>query len=127
MRYSEKRVRWALLLTVLSAALLLPQSKALALDIMDARGKASHFAETPRRIVSLVPAVTEMLFEIGAGDCIVGVTYHDTQPAAARKTVVGGFFSPSFEKIRDLSPDVVMVSALHEKIVDQCGAAGIPT
>jgi ABC-type Fe3+-hydroxamate transport system substrate-binding protein/adenosylcobinamide amidohydrolase len=124
---SEKKIRWALLITVLLTALLLPQSKALALDIIDARGKAIHFAQPPRRIVSLVPAVTEMLFEIDAGDRIVGLTYHDTLPEAVRKSVVGGFFSPSFEKIVELSPDVVMVSSLHGKIVDQCGALGIPT
>lgn len=112
---------------LLIALLMVFPSICVAIDINDASGKVVRFERPPKRIVSLVPAVTEMFFEIGAGDRIVGVTYHDTLPAAAHKKVVGGFFSPSFKQIRGLKPDVVMVSSLHKKIVDQCGAAGIPT
>lgn len=98
-----------------------------AADPPDANDRVVRYPESPRRIVSLVPAVTGILTEIGAGDRIVGVTYHDTQPAVAHKTVVGGFFSPAVDKILELSPDIVMVSSLHEAVVENCDAVGIPT
>jgi iron complex transport system substrate-binding protein len=81
----------------------------------------------PRRIVSLVPAATEILFAIDADDRLVGVTSHDTQAAAADKTVVGGFFSPSMDRIAALKPDLVVVSSLHDTIVRQCARQGIAT
>ena len=81
----------------------------------------------PQRIVSLVPAVTEILLAIDAGDRIVGVTSHDTQAEAAAKTVVGGFFSPAMDRIAALAPDLVVVSSLHDEIVRQCAGQGIAT
>lgn len=101
-------------------------SSARAIDIIDGRGATVQFSQSPKRIVSLVPAVTEILIEIGAGDRIVGITYHDTMSDAAHKTVVGGFFSPAMDKVLELSPDAVMVSSLHEDVVEQCDALGIP-
>lgn len=97
------------------------------MQIIDADGKTIQFEQPPRRIVSLVPAVTEILLEIGARDRVVGVTYHDTMPSAAYKKIVGGFFSPSFKKISELNPDVVVVSSLHKDIIDQCEVSSIPT
>ncbi len=117
---------WTRIFFVIPIMLILA-SNAWSVEIIGAQGKPVKFADPPRRIVSLVPAVTEMLFAMGAGDHVVGVTYHDTLPAAASKAVVGGFFSPAMEKILDLCPDAVLVSSLHQKIVEQCGALGIPT
>ena len=97
------------------------------LQVADDGHPAVRSPEPPRRIVSLVPAVTEILFAIDAGDRVVGVTSHDTQAAAATKTVVGGFFSPSMDRIAALTPDLVVVSSLHESIVRQCVRRGIAT
>jgi ABC-type hemin transport system substrate-binding protein len=59
----------------------------------------------PQRIVSLIPAVTEMLFAIGAGDQVVGVSSFDTYPAEVEtKPKVGGLFDPNFERILTLRP-----------------------
>lgn len=64
----------------------------------------------PSRIVSLIPAVTEMLFAMGAGDKVVGVSTFDTFPAeTATRTKVGGLFDPNFEAILTLRPDLVIV------------------
>ncbi|MEJ2038040.1 MAG: helical backbone metal receptor [Desulfosarcinaceae bacterium] len=67
---------------------------------------------------SLVPSITEILFAIGAGDTVMGVTYHDTYPPeAALCDVVGGFFAPSISRIRQIGPEIVFVSDLHRDVV----------
>jgi len=66
---------------------------------------------SPQRIVSLTPALTEILFAIGAGDRVVGVTqYCDFPPEAAAKPKVGGYVNPSVESVLALKPDLVLVS-----------------
>ncbi len=61
------------------------------------------------RIVSLAPNLTEILFELGLGDQIVGVTNYCTYPPEAlEKEKVGGFINPNLEKIVSLKPDLVV-------------------
>lgn len=61
------------------------------------------------RIVSLSPSVTEMLFAVGVGDSIVGVTDHsDYPPEASRIKCIGGFGTPNMEKLLALAPDLVI-------------------
>jgi iron complex transport system substrate-binding protein len=112
---------------ILWAALVGSTLNAWAFELTDVHGNRIQFASPPRRIVSLVPAVTEMLFALDAGDRVVGVTHHDALPGAANKAVVGGFFSPAMGKIAALNPDVVMVSSLHGEIVRQCHDLGLAT
>ncbi len=100
---------------------------AAAAPMVDGSGRPVRLDHPTARIVCLVPAVTEILFAIGAGDRLVGVTYHDNQPEAAQKAVVGGFFSPAVDRILALNPDAVIVSSLHKAVAEQCAAAGIPT
>lgn len=102
-------------------------SRARAVEIVVAQGKVVSVDASPRRVVSLVPALTEILLGIGAGDRIVGVTYHDLQPEAAKVAVVGGFFSPSVDKILELQPELVLVSSLHRAVTDRCANEGIRT
>ena len=65
--------------------------------------------ETPRRIVSLAPNLTEILFALGLGDRIVGVTRYCDYPADARAIEkIGGLLDPDVEKIRSLRPDLVV-------------------
>jgi ABC-type Fe3+-hydroxamate transport system substrate-binding protein/adenosylcobinamide amidohydrolase len=81
----------------------------------------------PDNVVSLVPSVTELLFRIGAGDAVCGVTYHDVYPPqAALKPVVGGFFAPSVERIIALQPDVIFLADIHQPVADAFGGAGLP-
>ena len=85
--------------------------------VTDTGGKTAHLKDVPKRVVSLVPGATETFFALGAGDLIVGLTYHDTYPReAATKTIVGGFFDPSPELIEKLKPDVILLSSLQAKI-----------
>lgn len=61
------------------------------------------------RIISLAPNLTEILFELGLGDQIVGVTNYCTYPPEAlEKEKVGGFINPNLEKIVSLKPDLVV-------------------
>ena len=63
------------------------------------------------RVVSLMPSYTEIIFAVGAGDDLVGVSnFCDYPPAAALKTKVGDYFSPNPEKIYSLKPDLVFAS-----------------
>ena len=81
--------------------------------IVDDMGRAIELDRYPERIVSLAPSCTEMLFALGLGDKVVGVTTYCNYPEEAlSKEKVGGF-SPSTwntEKILDLQPDLVVVS-----------------
>jgi cobalamin transport system substrate-binding protein len=79
--------------------------------LVDQTGRTLALAEAPRRIVSLVPSVSETLFALGAEDRLVGVTdFCDFPPAARAKPRVGGMVAPSLEAIAALRPDVVVVT-----------------
>ena len=65
-----------------------------------------------QRIVSLAPSITEILFALGLGDRIVGVTKHCDYPAEAlTKTSVGSYIDLNIEKILTLNPDLVIATA----------------
>jgi iron complex transport system substrate-binding protein len=64
---------------------------------------------TPQRIVSLAPNITEILFALGLGDRVVGVTrYCDYPPQALPKEKIGGMVDPNLEKIQSLRPDLIV-------------------
>ena len=82
----------------------------------------------PSRIISLIPAVTEMLFAIGAGGQVVGVSSFDTFPAeATTKTRVGALLNPDFERILSLKPDLVVVYISQNDLIARLQRVGIPT
>lgn len=79
------------------------------------------FAETPpKRVISLAPNITEMMFKIGAGHLLVGRTDYCLYPEAAESVDgVGGYLNPDFEKIVTLEPDIIFLlpnSELERKI-----------
>jgi iron complex transport system substrate-binding protein len=77
--------------------------------VRDDVGQVFPLADPPRRIVSLAPNITEILFALGLGDQIVGVTrYCDFPAAALQKDKVGGLTDPSVERIGSLKPDLVI-------------------
>ncbi len=66
------------------------------------------------RIISLAPSITEVLFALGLGDRVVGVTrFCRYPPEAAKITKVGGYFDPNYEEIVSLKPDLVVVTKEH--------------
>jgi len=73
----------------------------------DARGVDLEFALPPRRVVSLVPSLTETLFDLGAGGAVVGITDYCIFPPDLTATRVGGTKNPDLAAIRALKPDLV--------------------
>jgi ABC-type Fe3+-hydroxamate transport system substrate-binding protein len=69
-----------------------------------------ELAQPPRRIISLVPSQTELLFDLGLDEEVVGVTNFCVHPPAARreKTVVGGTKEFDFDVIDSLEPDLII-------------------
>ncbi|MFQ5839675.1 MAG: ABC transporter substrate-binding protein [Candidatus Methylomirabilales bacterium] len=80
--------------------------------LTDMAGRQVELQEPPGRIVSLAPSLTEILFALGAGDAVVGVTdYADYPPEVRKKVSVGGGLDPNLEVIVALRPDLVLASA----------------
>jgi iron complex transport system substrate-binding protein len=70
---------------------------------------AAHGADLPRRIVSVSPNVTEMLYGMGAFSQVVGITDYCTYPPEVNKLPsIGGWHNPSLEKLASLQPDLVI-------------------
>ena len=69
-----------------------------------------HLKDTPKRIVSLVPSQTELLFDLGLEDSIVGITKFCVHPIHFKntKTIVGGTKQVNFNKIKALKPDIIL-------------------
>lgn len=68
-------------------------------------------ADPPKRIVSLAPSITEMLFALGLGNKIVGVTIFCDYPEGAKKIQkIGGMSNPSLEGVISLKPDIVIMT-----------------
>ncbi|MBW1898410.1 MAG: ABC transporter substrate-binding protein, partial [Deltaproteobacteria bacterium] len=86
----------------------------------DVRGNPVTLRKEPRCVVSLVPSVTEVLFKIGAGNSVKGMTYHSVYPPdASGKKIVGGFFEPSISAIEEIQPDLIIVDDIHEKVTER--------
>jgi len=80
-----------------------------ALQVMDDTGKEVSLDKPARRIVSLAPHLTELLFAAGAGDAVVGVvSYSDYPPEAAQRPHVGDAQNLDVESIVTLQPDLVV-------------------
>ena len=99
------------------------------ITVTDDAGRTVTVAQTPHRIISLAPSITEDLFALGLGGKVVGdTTYDNYPPAAVNITKVGGFSSPSIEKIVSLNPDIVFASSLENNtLLSTLSGYGIPT
>jgi iron complex transport system substrate-binding protein len=79
-----------------------------ARSFVDDTGRKLSLAKAPVRIVSLAPSITEMLFAIGAGGQVTGVTqFCDFPPDAAKKQKVG-YANPNLESLVALQPDLIL-------------------
>src|SRR6185295_16551995 len=83
--------------------------------------------EVPRRIISMAPNLTEMVYDIGAEEQLVGVTdFCKFPPAAKSKVKVGGWINPNYEKILSLKPNLVLALQFHGKSVENLKKLKIP-
>mgnify|MGYP005851043577 FL=1 len=88
------------------------------LTVTDDAERKVTIAREPLRIVSLSPSNTELMYELGLQDKLVGVDdYSDYPPEARSKEKVGGFSKPNLEKVVSLAPDLVLATNIHVKAV----------
>jgi iron complex transport system substrate-binding protein len=99
------------------------------MTIKDAAGRQVKLSAISKRIISMAPSNTEILFALGLGDRVVGVTSWDNfPPEATAKEKVGDAFNPNYEKIVGLKPDLVLaVGTAQSEIVKKLDGMGLPT
>jgi iron complex transport system substrate-binding protein len=91
------------------------------LSVIDDEGYTTTFTSIPQRIISLAPSNTQILFAIGLGDKVVGITDYDHYPynftawiEAGNITSIGGFSTPNKETIASLSPDLILATPIND-------------
>lgn len=96
--------------------------------VVDDYGRTVVVPSQPQRVVSLSPAVTEILFALGAQDLLVGRTDFCVYPDAAMDIPsIGGISNLNIESILALKPDLVISgSMVGKKVTDQMDAMGTP-
>ena len=89
--------------------------------VVDDGGYATNLTSIPQRIISLAPSNTQILYAIGVGDKVVGVTDYDHYPydfsawiAAGNMTSIGGFSTPNKETIVSLEPDLILATPIND-------------
>jgi len=98
--------------------------------MIDDLGRAVTIVQAPQRIVSLSPALTEILFDVGAGGRLVGRTQWDVYPPEALGiTNVGEGMPPNVEAVAGENPDLVIfyASEVNRAPMEQLAAVGIPS
>ncbi|WP_044399228.1 ABC transporter substrate-binding protein [Lacinutrix sp. Hel_I_90] len=92
--------------------------------VKDQIGRKIELISTPKRIVSLVPSQTELLYDLGLEDTLVGITKFCVHPFHFKsiKTVVGGTKSINMDKLKALQPDIILCNKEEntKAIVEAC-------
>lgn len=96
--------------------------------VRDEVGRLITVNKEPQRIISTAPNVTEILFALGLGDKVVGVTTFCNYPEEAKsKEKIGTFQSPNIEKILSLKPDLIVATGgVQRQFVERMEKMGIP-
>ena len=101
----RKKTAIVLLLIFLSSHAFGIQEKIIKDDL----GFAFRLSSPPQRIISLTPNITEILFALGLGEKVVGVTrFCDFPDEVLNKEKIGGMIDPNLEKIKALNPDLII-------------------
>jgi len=82
------------------------------MEFIDQMNRTIRLEKTPRRIVSLVPSQTELLYDLGCKDRVVGITKFCIHPDKwfREKTRVGGTKQLNFDRIAELEPDLIIAN-----------------
>lgn len=88
---------------------------AAPVTVRDARGVSVTLSAPPRRIVSLSPGTTEMLFALGLGTSVVGDTNYCNYPPAAKKIAKIGDVTTSDERVLALAPDLIVADKIANR------------
>ena len=105
----QRLSRFAFSLTIATTALLgTPAWAQESLTFTDDKGRTLTLTQPAKKIVSLVPHVTELLFEAGAGEQIIGAAEYSNYPEAAKSIPrVGDYYAINLETIVELKPDLI--------------------
>ena len=88
---------------------------------------AAQAQAPPQRIISLIPALTEILFAIGAGPQVIAVSSFDEYPPQVKNLQrVGALLDPDLERILSLRPDLVAVYGSQQDLTTQLARAKVP-
>jgi len=115
---------------VLPVFLLTSMAAASFSKFTDEVGREVMFSFPPKRIISLAPNITEILFSLSLESEIVGVSSDSNFPKEAKQKVpVGGYLNPDFEKIVSLKPDLIIATGVGNTrdMVHRLGDLGLPT
>ena len=105
----------------------MPGARAVLALVALAIGSGALAQDHPRRIISFIPAVTEMLFALGAGDRVIAVGSFDRYPPEIQKLPrVGALLDPDLERILSLRPDLVTVYGSQTDFRAQLERANVP-
>jgi iron complex transport system substrate-binding protein len=101
------------------------------LTLVDDEGYVTNLTSVPQRIISLAPSCTQILFAIGVGDKVVGVTTYDDYPynfsawiAAGNMTSIGGYSTPDMEAIAMLHPNLIVSDNINDAILPNMRSLG---
>jgi iron complex transport system substrate-binding protein len=111
-----------------AAAPVTPSAATFPLTIVDDLGRTVTVESAPERIVSLLPSNTEILFAVGAGEQVIGVTSFCNYPAeAATREQIGGITNQtiSIEAITALEPDLVVASGTQTDAIQTLTETGL--
>lgn len=98
-----------------------------ALFVLLSVAHVSAVGDSPKRVISTAPSITEMIYALNAEDLLVGVTsYCDYPPEAATKPIIGDFASPSIEAILRQKPNLLIVLSGRQDLEDRLSPFGIP-
>jgi len=127
------RSPWRISVLIVSAFLFMlpaaaePSSKVCVKDDLSRQVCVSAF---PKRVISLAPSLTEIVFDLGAGHTLVGRTTRCNEPPEALKIPdIGAYMSPDLERIIALRPDLVLSPerGIRKEVLDRLTELEIPT
>ncbi|MRG87260.1 ABC transporter substrate-binding protein [Salinibacillus xinjiangensis] len=93
--------------------------------ITDDSGEEVTIEEEPEKIISVIPSATEIVFGLGLGDKVVGVTDNDNYPEEVKEIESVGAFELNFEKIVSLEPDLVVADVNNGEAIQQMRDQGV--
>ncbi len=101
------------------------------ITLVDDEGYVTTLTSVPQRIVSLAPSCTQILYAIGVGDKVVGLTTYDDWPynfsawiAAGNMTSIGGYGTPNMEAIASLHPKLILSDTINDAILPSLRSLG---
>lgn len=97
----------------------------MAIDLMDDRGVLVHFDQSPKRIVSLLPSITESVCMLEQCDRLVGVDSFSNYPVSVHALrTLGSGLQPNIERILALKPDLILVG-MSPRAADHLKSLGL--